>query len=1466
LIVLLVYVLLWLPPVQRKIKDVALREVMKITGSEISVGELHFRPFNSILLKDVYAADSQNDTLLYVHSLKAGFDLFRLLDNHLLINSIELKDVFLNVNKEHPDSVFNFQFLIDAFSSPDTIEQKEPSALLIEIDKVSLKNGRVNYDILSEPYLEEAFDYNHIALLNLNFDVNLPSIDLNNLDVSLNRFSLEEKKGFVLSDLTMKIHSRDSIIYLNDFQLKLPRSAIRGDVEVNYWGMELSDILSGAEYALHISSEKLYTEDVRVFYPGIESFAEAFRFRGESEGKFPQIHLPVLEMDYGKDLELKISADLADVNHLQTSAFSLNLERLYVTNSLVSQILKFTSGERNQFDLPFNLDALTAKANLSGSLPDFNARLEAHSEQGNCLLNANAGIAENGAIHFDANLNTSEFNLGEIMLDTVFGIADLSLDAKGNISEKGVVDALASLKINRFDFNSYAYRDIEVDGFFRGDSVQAEIVSADPNLPVELNVYANIGKRTPAANLYAKLSKIRLDSLNLLPDYPESVISMIVRADVKGFDPEQMEASLFIDSLFAQTQTGFYEDDGIRAIYSALENSEKQLNIRSKMLNVASRGQFSLSGVEYALKQAFPVLFPEQKSAKAPAPIHRTLQNDSIKENFNLVLQIRRSNTIMSLLGIQAEIPDSALFVVRYNNEASQLNLEGTAFCIFNETDTLRVGLNLSNRENNLAALVRVDNKSQQYNVNGTLNAEIEFIPVAGVAMPDMNINIKPTSLKINNTDFNIRPAHISIAGKRYEIQGFAFEHSPTEYLKVDGVISEEATDSLVLRINDFQISTILSVMKTDLPLTGVASGDIQASRILSTPFILSRKFDVDSILFDGNSIGNLSLMSVWSSSRQGLAFRASLTNDNMPESVIQGFYLPVQDSLTLSGDIKGLKLSWLENYMKESLYGLDGSAGANFRAVGSITNPQVSGSIYFDQARLGVKMLNTMYRITDSIQIQPNGLDFSRFTILDEDNKTATINGRINHRQFTDISPDLRLSLDNFKVLNNESHTDSLFFGNLQLSGSLSIRLQNKDWVMGGNLSHGKNNTVMINIPSSPLEAQRYSSITFVDSEGKPLDASLKGGTTNAPEFTLPLKISNLSFALDPGLSLGAIYNPATGDRAKVSGTGNVLFSMDMSSTDMNLLGDYEIEDGNLTLSLANITRKTFTIRENSKVTFKGDPLKTGFDITAVYNLRADLVSLDPSFGDMGLGNTKVNVECVLSISGELDNMKLSYNITLPNQPDDVQRKMEGLLYTDDIKIKQIAYLLALGSFMPPGDHIGDTGNIWTSLASSSITNQLNNLLAGMLSENWSIGTDLHTNDANFSQVEMDVNISTHLFNNRLTINTTLGYNNDVNQRENFTGDFDFEYKLTPNGNILLRFYNVTNNKYYEKARMTQGIGLIYHRQGKTFNDLFKSFRTKREQGRFNWQRERTEQTPVGQESETKPEENKEQEQQNEK
>ncbi|GHS98876.1 hypothetical protein FACS189421_08260 [Bacteroidia bacterium] len=115
MLILLAYILLWLPPVQQKIKDIALTEIMKKTHNQMSIGELHFRPFNHIQLTDVYANDLRGDTLLYVEKLSAGFNLFKLLDKQLLIQSVDLENFVANIQKDSLNSDFNFQFLIDAF-------------------------------------------------------------------------------------------------------------------------------------------------------------------------------------------------------------------------------------------------------------------------------------------------------------------------------------------------------------------------------------------------------------------------------------------------------------------------------------------------------------------------------------------------------------------------------------------------------------------------------------------------------------------------------------------------------------------------------------------------------------------------------------------------------------------------------------------------------------------------------------------------------------------------------------------------------------------------------------------------------------------------------------------------------------------------------------------------------------------------------------------------------------------------------------------------------------------------------------------------------------------------------------------------------------------------------------------------------------------------------------------------------
>jgi hypothetical protein len=255
----------------------------------------------------------------------------------------------------------------------------------------------------------------------------------------------------------------------------------------------------------------------------------------------------------------------------------------------------------------------------------------------------------------------------------------------------------------------------------------------------------------------------------------------------------------------------------------------------------------------------------------------------------------------------------------------------------------------------------------------------------------------------------------------------------------------------------------------------------------------------------------------------------------------------------------------------------------------------------------------------------------------------------------------------------------------------------------------------------------------------------------------------------------------------------------------------------------VVNVAKKTFAIQEGGQLFFHGDPLATTFNLTALYNLRADLKILDPSFGNIGIVNTRVPVVCSLTATGNIKRMALEYNIMLPAESSDIQQKLDGLLYTEDMKIKQIAYLLALGSFMPASGDSPNLNNPYLLNSLSALTSGgLNKLLSGVLKDKWSVGTNITgLND-------MAITVSGSLFDDRLTVNGAIGYHYNTGLTNNFTGDFTVEYKLLPSGHLVLKAYNVTNNQYYEQAPTTQGVGIVYKREARTFRKLFEKFMKK--------------------------------------
>ena len=121
--------------------------------------------------------------------------------------------------------------------------------------------------------------------------------------------------------------------------------------------------------------------------------------------------------------------------------------------------------------------------------------------------------------------------------------------------------------------------------------------------------------------------------------------------------------------------------------------------------------------------------------------------------------------------------------------------------------------------------------------------------------------------------------------------------------------------------------------------------------------------------------------------------------------------------------------------------------------------------------------------------------------------------------------------------------------------------------------------------------------------------------------------------------------------------------------------------------------------------------------------------------------------------------------------------------------------------------------------------------LMCCLKSNNWNFGANISTGDEGFNNAEYEGILSGRLLNNRLLFNGQFGYRDNANATQSFIGDFDLRYLIFPNGNLAVRMYNQTNDRYFTRNSLnTQGLGLIMKKDFNGWRDLFGIKKKKKE------------------------------------
>ncbi len=125
LIFLMVLLILQFTAVQTWLTGKIASRLSEETGAVIKVERVAIRFPKSVGLKGIYIEEPGGDTLLHAGSIYTDVRMTALLRNRIHINSLEVEDLTGFITREESDTVFNFQFLADAFTG-----NKENDALL----------------------------------------------------------------------------------------------------------------------------------------------------------------------------------------------------------------------------------------------------------------------------------------------------------------------------------------------------------------------------------------------------------------------------------------------------------------------------------------------------------------------------------------------------------------------------------------------------------------------------------------------------------------------------------------------------------------------------------------------------------------------------------------------------------------------------------------------------------------------------------------------------------------------------------------------------------------------------------------------------------------------------------------------------------------------------------------------------------------------------------------------------------------------------------------------------------------------------------------------------------------------------------------------------------------------------------------------------------------------------------------
>ena len=1005
------------------------------------------------------------------------------------------------------------------------------------------------------------------------------------------------------------------------------------------------------------------------------------------------------------------------------------------------------------------------------------------------------------------------------------------------------------------DYSRYRYENITLDGEYKQGGFNGKVALDDPNGSIYLNGDVNVSSRIPTFNFQAIINKLRPHDLNLTSKYPDTEFSLKLRANFTGGSVDEMIGEINVDSLefMSPEKQYFMNNMNIRA---SKQNNENQLRLTSEFLTASVEGKFQYHTLPASILNIMRKYVPSLiLPPKKPIETHN---------NFQFDIHIYNTDILSTIFDIPLTVYTHSTLKGYFNDPLQRLRVEGYfprlqyknnfiesgMILCENPSDHIRARVRLTNLKKKGAVNLSLDAQAKDDNISTTLNwgnsaavtysgqlaAVAKFLRTEGEKpLLKAMVEVKPTDIILNDTLWQIHPSQVVVDSGKVDVNNFYFSHQD-RYVRINGRLSDNPQDSVKVDLKDINMGYVFDIasISDDVNFEGDATGTAYASGVFKKPVMNTRLFIKNFSLNQGR-LGDLNIYGEWDNENRGIRLDASIKDISTTPSRVTGIIHPLkpESGLDLNIEANELNLKFLEHYMKSIANDIKGRATGKVHFYGKFKGLNLDGAVMTD-ASMNFDILNTHFAIKDTILLAPSGLTFNNIHISDMEGHSGRMNGYLHFQHFKNLNYRFEIQANNMLVMNTKESTDMPFYGTVYGTGN-ALLTGNAIQGLDVNVAMTTNrNSIFTYINGSVASATSNQFIKFVDKTPRrtiqdsiqiiSYYEQLQQKRQEAEEEQKTDIRLNILVDATPDATMKIIMDPVAGDYISGKGTGNIRTEF-YNKGDVKMFGSYQINQGVYKFSLQEVIRKDFVIKNGSTITFNGAPLDANLDIQASYTVNsASLNDLIPEESSSIIQQPNVKVNCIMNLSGILVRPTIKLGIELPNERDEVQTLVRNYISTEEQMNMQILYLLGIGKFYTEDARNNQNSNVMSSVLSSTLSGQLNNALSQVFeTNNWNIGTNLSTGDKGWTDMEVEGILSGQLLNNRLLINGNFGYRDNPMANTNFVGDFEAEWLINRSGDIRLKAYNETNDRYYTKTNLTtQGVGIMYKKDFNKWSDLF--------------------------------------------